>query len=180
MQSEKAASRAVNYACVNLGESLSFVRPATYSNQIPNSKILKEPLAWKEETLQVALVKIRAPQNMEDWTLRGITHTLEQLSQLGLQCVVIIDCDDENNPGNESEHKDLAAQQADRVADAIDGLKGKGARRLDSVIAIDAKGQYKSEKRIRVSQRDLLLSPLRKGKVTRRSREDDGCKLGER
>ena len=121
--------------------------------------------AWKEESLHVALVKIRAPQNIEDITLRGVLHTLEQLSCLGLQSVVVIDCDDEKSKIYTLSARELAVKQADRVVETIDGLRGKGARRLDSVISLLSNYKEDLGGNVRISHRHLVLSPLRKGMI---------------
>ena len=115
--------------------------------------------------MHVALVKIRAPQVIDDATLLGVLHTLEQLSRLGMQIVVIVDCNDETVRKDKIDIKKLVAEQADRIVETIDGLKGKGARRLDSVITFSPDNQVQLESRLRVSHRHLLLSPLRKGMI---------------
>ncbi len=44
--------------------------------------------------MHVALVKLRAPQTLNDDTINGIGRTLSQLARLGLISVVVVDCND--------------------------------------------------------------------------------------
>lgn len=120
-------------------------------------------------SLHVALVKIRAPQSINDEVLQGVGHTLAQLTRLGLSCIVVIDTDDENGMGA-LEACRLALEQGDRVVAAIDQYRGQGARRLDSVIGVTS-SQEQSTPAIgilgkpRITQLNLILSPLRRGSI---------------
>ena len=119
------------------------------------------------EPLHVALIKIRAPQSVDDRILQGVGHTLSQLARLGLSCVVVVDPDD----GQARKHgSNLAIGQADRIVDTINSYIGPGARRIDSAIGISSIGDQVSESlkildRIRVIHRDQLLAPLRRGMI---------------
>ena len=119
------------------------------------------------EPLHVALVKIRAPQSIDDRILQGVGHTLSQLARLGLSCVVVVDPDD--GPGRKH-GSDLAIGQADRIVDTINSYIGPGARRIDSAMGISSIGDQISESLkildgIRVIHRDQLLAPLRRGMI---------------
>lgn len=119
------------------------------------------------EPLHVALVKIRAPQSVDDRILQGVGHTLSQLARLGLSCVVVVDPD--NGQGRNKGSK-LAMGQADRIVDTINSYIGPGARRLDSAIGISSIGDHVSEPLkildgIRIIHRDQLLAPLRRGMI---------------
>ena len=119
----------------------------------------------KQEVLHVAVVKIRAPQYVDDTTLGGVLRTIEQLSSLGLQSVLVVDCNDGKCQERSLEAKDMAVVQADRIVHVMDGLEGKGARRLDSVISLSTTNDNNQGEEVRISDRKLLLSPLRKGIV---------------
>lgn len=119
------------------------------------------------ESLHVALLKIRAPQSVDDVTLRGIGHTLSQIARLGMGPVVVVDHED----GQRREPLDaakMAVHQADRIVEAIDVYGGQGARRLDGVIGISlVEEQFlpsvSISGEVRVAHRDLLMTPLRRG-----------------
>lgn len=118
-------------------------------------------------SLHVALVKIRAPQSITDGVLQGVGHTLAQLTRLGLSCIVVIDTDDENGMGA-LEACRLALEQGDRVVSAIDQYRGQGARRLDNVIGVSSSQEPRTLAievlgKPRITQLNLLLSPLRRG-----------------
>ena len=116
-------------------------------------------------TLHIALVKVRAPQSVDDGTLGRAMHTLEQLSLLGMQIIVVVDCDDGTLGKNSKSINHQSDEQVNRVVDAIGSLNGTGARRLEGVISInsDKSGDYRS--RLCVSNRNHLLLPLRRGKI---------------
>ncbi|KAI1209555.1 N-acetylglutamate synthase, partial [Annulohypoxylon truncatum] len=85
--------------------------------------------------LYVALVKFRAPQEVDDATLGGVGKTLGQLRKLGLISIVVVDCG--TSGGNEAAQRQTAAIQANRIAMAIDNYDTPGARVIDSPITID-------------------------------------------
>ena len=121
------------------------------------------------ESLHVALVKIRAPQLLNDAILEGVGHTFSQLTRLGLSCVVVIDCEDGQNRGSLDACR-VALEQGDRVVTTIDLYKGRGARRLDSVIGVaSAQKQYTPSVKVsgllQITNRNLLLAPLRRGVI---------------
>ena len=119
------------------------------------------------QSLHIALVKIRAPQCIDNTTLQGVGHTLSQLSQLGLSCVVVVDYED-GRKRKDVDTTQLAIEQADRIVEAIDAYGGQGARRLDSVIGVSSVNeQVLPSVRVRgaveVTHRNLLLASLRRG-----------------
>ena len=119
------------------------------------------------ESLHIALLKIRAPQLIDDVTLRGVGHTLSQIARLGMSPVVVVDIEDGQRRKPLDAAKE-AAYQADRIIEAIDAYGGQGARRLDSVIDVSSfDEQFLPSVRIsgevRVAHRDLLMAPLRRG-----------------
>ena len=121
------------------------------------------------ESLHIALVKIRAPQLVDEVTLRGIGHTLSQIARLGMCPVVVVDHEDGQR------RKPLAAarlgvDQADRIIEAIEAYGGPGARRIDSVIGISSVGEQllpsvRISGEVRVAYRELLMTPLRRGTI---------------
>ncbi|KAL8907191.1 MAG: hypothetical protein Q9207_001557 [Kuettlingeria erythrocarpa] len=88
-----------------------------------------------------------------------------------MSSVVVVDCGSgSDNDGDHSDLRRLATEQADRVAAAIEHHDVQGARRLDSVLETSAvtKGllsPVKVRSGIRITNRSLLLTPLRKGKI---------------
>lgn len=117
----------------------------------------------------MALVKIRAPQELDDATLQGVGHTLSQLALLGLSCVVVVDCNDgQRKIAPEDRH--LAMEQAGRVVEAIDRFGGQGARRLDNVIGLspikgDKSLSVKVRTGLRIAHRQHLLASLHRGAI---------------
>ena len=153
-------------AGINLGAFFAPVRAAIDQNTgFASSPMRGNPLKAQEEEIHVALVNIRAPQKIDDTILLGVLHTLEQLSGLGMQIVVIVDCKDETVTTDNMNITRVAAEQVDRIVGTIDGLNGKGARRLDSVINFSSNHYMHGGSWLRVTHRDLLLSPLRKGLI---------------
>ncbi|KAI0132703.1 hypothetical protein BJ170DRAFT_615030 [Xylariales sp. AK1849] len=86
------------------------------------------------EPLYVAVVKFRAPQEVDDTTLLGVGKTLSQLKKLGLISIVVVDCDIASE--NEAEQRRTATMQANRIAVAIDNYDEPGARVIDSPITV--------------------------------------------
>lgn len=152
---------------VNLG---NLYRPMRSMDEKPvlsdtpaQPSLTKEPV----ELLHVALVKIRAPQSIQDETLQCVSHTLSQLARLGLSCVVVVDIED-GQDRSDSEGRKLAIEQAKRIVDAVDIFGGPGARFVDTVIGISpVREQLQPLVRvrggIRITHRNLLLGPLRGG-----------------
>lgn len=121
------------------------------------------------ESLHVALVKIRAPQLIEDETLQCVSHTVSQLAKLGLSCVIVVDTED-GLKRKDSEGSKLATEQTDRIVEAIDVYGGQGARRLDSVIGVSSVNEklipsVKVHSGIHVTHRSLVLASLRRGVI---------------
>ena len=121
------------------------------------------------ESLHIALLKIRAPQSVDDVTLRGIGHTLSQIARLGISPAVVVDYEDEQRRKPPDAAK-LAIYQADRVVEAIDAYGGHGARRLDSVVSVSSVDEQllpsvRISGEVGVAHRDLLMAPLRRGTV---------------
>lgn len=121
------------------------------------------------QSLHVALVKIRAPQSIDELTLRGVGHTLSQLTQLGLSCVVVLDAKEAEGRGHRN-GPELIAEQARRVVEVIGAYGGQGARQVDGVIGVfpvdpQEVSSVKIRSAIQVTHHELVLAPLRRGVV---------------
>lgn len=155
---------------VNLGNlfvSLRVVNDKSMFSQTPSQAPFG---SHTSESLHIALVKIRAPQVIDDVTLRGIGNTLSQITRLGMCPVIVVDSED----GRRRMPLDaarLAVQQADRIVEAIEAYGSQGARRVDSVIAISSLDaqllpSVKINGKLRVAYRELLMAPLRRGTIS--------------
>ncbi|RYP72238.1 hypothetical protein DL771_004368 [Monosporascus sp. 5C6A] len=101
-------------------------------------KTCPDPKAAEDPTLQepfyVALVKIRAPLEIDDSTLGGVGKTLSQLRKLGLISIVVVDCGHSGRDGTIRRKSDI--MQANRIATSIDAYDSPGSRVIESPIAI--------------------------------------------
>ena len=159
---------------VNLGSFYGTTKAVDESpvfSQVPVSKPFIDNTA---EPLHVALVKIRAPEQLDSTALQGLGLTLSQLSRLGLGCIVVVDCDGGNIIGNEGRHisdwRKTAIVQADRIVIGIESNNASEARRLDSIIEVSSKESQsnpliEANGGARVTHRNILLAPLRRGVI---------------
>lgn len=123
-----------------------------------------------ESQLHVALVKLRAPQTLDDETLVGIGRTLSQLGRLGLISVVVLDCNLQaasvaNNGNSQAEWRKLEREQANRVIAAIDSSGDTGARLVNNIIGV-TEGVLRpgfAQTNTYINYRRLLMTPLRRG-----------------
>ncbi|KAM0801723.1 hypothetical protein BDR22DRAFT_888186 [Usnea florida] len=151
---------------VNLGNLFVQIR-AVDEKPVFSQKSSQPPFGSQAfESLHVALLKIRAPQSVDDVTLQGIGRTLSQISRLGMSPVVVVDIED-GQTRKPLDAAKIAIDEADRIAKAIDGHGGHGARRLDSVIGISSVDGHSVaiSGPVRVEHRDLLMVPLRRGMI---------------
>lgn len=74
----------------------------------------------------VAIVKLRCPQSLDDITLRGVAKSFFQLRILGLVSVVVLDCGIEND-------RDVFEDQSIRLSEAIDSFAKPGSKILDGI-----------------------------------------------
>ena len=149
---------------VNLG---GFYGPAAVEE---SPKFVQQPEREERLTIgpqmHVALVKIRAPQTLDDETLHGIGRTLSQLGRLGLISVVVIDCNDAKgpNPRAPKNWRLQASEQADRLIAAINANGETGARLVDNVVSVSRNtGPGYSKSAAHITLRKLLMTPLRRG-----------------
>ncbi|KAL8763014.1 MAG: hypothetical protein Q9184_001101 [Pyrenodesmia sp. 2 TL-2023] len=154
---------------VNLGNLYLPVRAIDQSPLFVQGHNNRPSVDNKLGPLHTALVKIRDPQSIDQSTLQQVALTLVQLSRLGMSSVVVVDCGCDNVK-SDSDRRRLATEQADRVAAAVEYHDVQGARRLDSIFETSAiagglLSTVKVRSGTRVTNRNLLLTPLRKGKV---------------
>ncbi|KAL8963411.1 MAG: hypothetical protein Q9193_000322 [Seirophora villosa] len=154
---------------VNLGNLYVPARAIDQSPVFVQRPVENTFLDKSSEPLHIALVKIRDPQHIMDATLQHVALTLVQLSRLGMTSVLVVDCDTCKD-GNTFDNRLLAAQQADRVAAAIEIHDRHGVRRLDSVLEIagineNTLSTVQVQSGTRITNRNLLLTLLRKGEI---------------
>ena len=151
---------------MNLGHLYPSIPAAEQLLKVDN-RPAKELVQGAIQPLHIALVKIRGTQSIDNAILRGVGHTLSQLTRLGLSCVVVADSIDSQGL-HVWERKKLALEQADRLVAAIDSYGGHGARRLEDVIGVGPTKEHGVLGRtdgVQVTNRNLLLAPLRRGIV---------------
>ncbi|KAI9781382.1 MAG: Amino-acid acetyltransferase, mitochondrial [Candelina submexicana] len=164
-----------NRSGVNLGDLYIHTAKAIDDSPVFTQNTVREPfLKTAAEPLHLALVKLRAPQLLSAETLDGIGHTLSQLRRLGLSSVVVLDCDTQHNVSGKTQEpgdwRRVVVHQADRIAASIDYHKGPGARRLDNIIEVSVIEEelvptVSVRGKARVTFRELLLAPLRRGVI---------------
>jgi amino-acid N-acetyltransferase len=155
---------------VNLG---GFYGPASV---VGSPQFLQHPQKQTESfvgpQLHVALVKIRAPQTLDDKTLNGMGRTLSQLARLELISVVVVDCNTNGGPQSapDPNWRSIATSQANRIVAAIDLEGVTEARFVDNVIGVyeeSDKPRYGAHTPIatHVTLRKLMMTPLRRGVI---------------
>ncbi|OBT45659.1 hypothetical protein VE00_03520 [Pseudogymnoascus sp. WSF 3629] len=167
---KKLAGSPRSHGGVNLGSFYG-------SRAVENSpRFVQEPYTDFTSRLQngpqhVALVKIRAPQEMSDGNLHGVARILSQLAKLGMISTVVVDCGVPSNGDNgrtDPNWKALVMTQVDRIVDAIDAQSVPGARKEDNIIGVlekDLPHQPLSDfgGRTHIRYRKLLMTPLLRG-----------------
>ncbi|KAK6592249.1 hypothetical protein H4I95_11916 [Botrytis cinerea] len=167
--SQEPVHKNTNENGANLGSIYTATRAVAES-----PKFVQQPAVSQStlggSILHVALVKVRAPQLLDDETLNGIGKTLSKLCRLGLISTVVVDCEDGTDTHlkvSECEWRNRIKEQAARVVTAIDA-SGTEARLVDNVIGIaedgsDVKQQPYLKGGVHVTFRELLMTPLRRG-----------------
>ena len=155
-------------AGVNLEHLYPSIRAVEESPKFVH-KPLSDSIQEAAQPLHVALVKLRATQSVDDVTLRGVGHTLSQLTSLGLSCVVVVDCN-ASDGASIQDKKRQSLEQADRLVTAVDSYGGQGARRLDNIVGVlPVESQNSLLLNIRgkaqMTNSNLLLAPLRRGVI---------------
>lgn len=121
--------------------------------------------------IHLALVKVRVDRGISETTLDGIGLTLAQLSRLGLQSVVVVDCKTEWKQGNDNHGiyklRTTATEYAEQLVKAIQAHHGPGARVVESALGCSSpdgqrSAMVHSEGDVHVQMKSVLLSPLKK------------------
>lgn len=143
---------------VNLGSFYGASR-AVYETPVfrqDTTPVPREQESW--ERVHLALIKLTTPQSLDDETLTGVAKTFSQLVRLGMACCVVVDL---GNVEDATAMRQVAADQATRIANAVDAQPHSKSFPLDSALSI-------SEMDLRhptVTSRERLLQPLRNGHV---------------
>lgn len=117
-----------------------------------------------EDIANVAIMKIRAPQQLGQATLEGIAKTLSQLRVLGLIAVIIADC-------GVSENRQTFEMESLRLCEAIDGFGNPGAKLAGTVFVGQPRQDIMAKFPIscgglHVDDHGLISSALRRGLLT--------------
>lgn len=157
---------------VNLGslyEPTKAVRnnPVWTQQELPD----KAPRAKDLEHLHLALVKLRQPQALNDDTLANLSLTLSQMAKLGMNIVVVIDCDEQVQPDNAEfspAWETLVREQTSRVANALDEFNQPGAFAVHHALYVsngdaDTVVSTESPKKVEVKNNHLLFAPIEEG-----------------
>ncbi|KAI9800848.1 MAG: hypothetical protein M1825_003631 [Sarcosagium campestre] len=159
---------------VNLGR---LYVPTTAVDQSPVFSQHPAPASISQtviDTLHVALVKIRAPQVLDDNALEGIGLTLSQLRRLGLNSVIVVDCcvsrEESHNEEEDAQGRKYLSNQVDRIVAGIELFGGNGACRVDNAISVsprhhEAHSTNMVNGKTQVASRSLLLAPLKRGVI---------------
>lgn len=123
----------------------------------------------KETQQHVAVIKIRAIQNLSNKTVDGIGRTIFQLSRLGLTSIVVLDFNSENTPSSDfikrsASRIKLEAEQSNRILNAINQSGGNVARILENVIGIKENLNHGTDTFIALPE--SLAIQLRRGIIT--------------
>lgn len=88
----------------------------------------EEVLSDGPRPANVAIMKLRAPQEIDSDTLQGVAKTLSQLRKLGLFSVVVVDC-------GIDEHRLTFQDQVFRLCEAIDAFGDRGAKMVRDIFS---------------------------------------------
>ncbi|KAL4897935.1 mitochondrial amino-acid acetyltransferase [Aspergillus ambiguus] len=111
-----------------------------------------------EERLHLALIKLTTPQLLDDYIIDGVAKTLSQLHRLGMASCVVVDPGAGDHP---NVLRKIAAEQADRLSNAIDAQPDSKSAHLDSVLSLSVADPDTPT----VLSRKALLSPMRDGHI---------------
>lgn len=157
---------------VNLGGLYGPTRAIEKTPVFTQQPLPERFISENVDPLHVAVVKIRSPQSLDDETLSGVGLTLSQLTRLGLNSAVVVDCDDEDTPEVPDTFtgswRDGVIQHAERLVSAIEKHNAAGARIVDQALGVsNLQQEVPSTVHVRggvdVWHKELLMSPLRRG-----------------
>ena len=161
---------ALHRSGVNLGSLYGPPKAVENAPLFSLQSLPESPQLEGAEPMHVALVKIRAPESLDDETLRGIGLTLSQLTLLGLSSAVIVHHDPSDRlvaeaSGNPNWRRSIL-EQADRIMSGIED-NGSHARRLDNLISVPSASDSGPTGRpvgeLQVLSRNQLLAPFKRG-----------------
>ena len=150
-----------------------------YARAIEDSPVFTHQPLRKElkpgfvQAVHVAVVKLRAPQLLDDETLDGVGLTLSQLAKLGMTSAVVIDCDgeipDDDATTLTTVWKNKVLHQCNRITNAIQRNHGKAVIITQALAVSDLKSDIPSVVPVRgeleVDQEDQLLIPVQRGVI---------------
>lgn len=134
---------------VNVGALFRGSRAAEMS-PVFTQQALAQSEFQEEETIHVALVKVKDVASLAQSTLEGIGETLSQLNRLSISPIVVV----ESSFGDRGQ----LSEETDRLVEAIN-REGDFARRVDNVFTVSEVGKTA------VHNRKLLLRPLRRSRI---------------
>lgn len=138
----------VSGSYVNVGNLFRGSRAAEMSPVFSQSAPVEAEFQ-EQETLHVALVKIRDVAQLAQKTLSGIAETLAQLNRLSVSPCVVLE--------STTTDRGQLGEEIDKLVNAINDF-GNAARRVDNALTIGGT-------EVRVSQRKLLMRPLQRDKI---------------
>ena len=165
---------------MNLGALYAKARNAAGE---PSTELLMETSSQDEgeepRVLHIALVKIRAPQLIDDEAITAIGRTITQLSTLGMQSIVLVDAPLANGAGAQFGGKGVGELQSqmDRVLEALHLGEGEAgerprARQVNQLFETQSHSLVSggtstvtNARQLRIPNPDLLHAPLRRGVV---------------
>lgn len=120
----------------------------------------------KEIQRHLAVVKIRAIQNLSDKTVNGIGRTIHQLSRLGLNSIIVLDFNSENRRETNFTKRDtirlkLEVEQSNRIINAINQSGENIARLVDNIVGVSENFNHAAKTFIALPE--LLATQLRRG-----------------
>jgi len=137
---------------VNLGNLFPGSRAAEQSPVFSQSPVVETEFE-EEETLHIALVKIRDVASLSEGLLLGIGETLAQLNRLSISPCVIVES------VTTADSRAQVGEDVDSVVAAVNAYSQSVARRVDNVFTTTGATQ------VRVAQPKLLVRPLRRGQI---------------
>ncbi|KAI9670944.1 MAG: Amino-acid acetyltransferase, mitochondrial [Alyxoria varia] len=118
----------------------------------------------------VALIKLRAPQLLDDEIVQGLARTMSQVKRLGLHCVVVLDPeqDDYSALHDSNSLRRTALEQSDRLVSELQKQTKIRACRLDDAfnavnISREVTPTVPVQGAVEVNHRDLIARPLSRG-----------------
>jgi len=161
----------LNQTGVNLGNLYTPARAIGESPVFTQRPLSKPLVSETVDPLHIALVKLREPQALDDQTLEGIAVTLSQLTRLGLNIALVVDCDESDSRqtrNDTSTWETMVRDQSARIVEILEEFNAPGAFVVDqSLCYTDSDsaeaGSEKVKNGVEVRNKELLFSPLADG-----------------